>query len=231
MTSMPRAFATAISATLVVPQSTVMMTLAPAAAAASIAASDRPWPSSSRLGTYGSTATPNRRRAMVRIASPVSPSASKSPKTMTRSRALACEVQPTRGARPRPADGAGRAGRRAGRRTRRRCRRRSTRRGSRAGRSSGRTGPARAAAAAAAGDDGRGVGKGPAEAGFDHVVRMPLGAAPRIGWPGAWRASGRGAPDPRAARRASGGRDGGRPTGASRRAAGSPRRSTSRSPR
>ena len=55
MTSMPRASAAAISASLVVPQSTVTMTVAPAASAASIAASDRPWPSSSRLGTYGST--------------------------------------------------------------------------------------------------------------------------------------------------------------------------------
>jgi len=42
------------------------------------AASDRPWPSSSRLGTYGVTAIPSATRARVRIASPVRPSASKS---------------------------------------------------------------------------------------------------------------------------------------------------------
>ena len=60
MTSMPRAFAAAISAWLVEPQSTVTMTVAPARSAASRAASDRPWPSSRRLGTYGSTASPYR---------------------------------------------------------------------------------------------------------------------------------------------------------------------------
>ena len=85
ITSIPRALLSATSATLVVPQSTVTISDAPAATAASIAAIDRPWPSSSRLGTYGSTAIPKRRRARVMIARPVRPSASKSPKTRTRS--------------------------------------------------------------------------------------------------------------------------------------------------
>ena len=94
MTSRPRSLAAATSATLVVPQSTVMMRLEPVATAASSAANDKPWPSSSRLGTYGSTATPNRRRARVMIASPVSPSASKSPKTRMRSpRSRACRTR------------------------------------------------------------------------------------------------------------------------------------------
>ena len=53
ITSRPRVVAAAISVWLVVPQSTVTMTAAPLASAASRAASDRPWPSSSRLGTYG----------------------------------------------------------------------------------------------------------------------------------------------------------------------------------
>jgi hypothetical protein len=51
ITSMPRRTASAISATLVEPQSTVTITVAPAARAASSAAIDRPCPSSSRLGT------------------------------------------------------------------------------------------------------------------------------------------------------------------------------------
>ena len=58
MTSSPRRPASAISAWLVAPQSTVMMTVAPTACARSRAAIERPWPSSSRLGTYGSTARP-----------------------------------------------------------------------------------------------------------------------------------------------------------------------------
>ncbi len=85
MTSSPRRPASAISAWLVAPQSTVMMTVAPTACARSSAAIERPWPSSSRLGTYGSTDSPYRSSARTMIASPVRPSASKSPKTSTRS--------------------------------------------------------------------------------------------------------------------------------------------------
>jgi hypothetical protein len=51
MTSMPRLAAAAISAWLVVPQSTVTMSRAPLRSAASRAARESPWPSSSRLGT------------------------------------------------------------------------------------------------------------------------------------------------------------------------------------
>ena len=53
MTSMPRSWAAATSATLVVPVSTVMISVIPASAAAATAASESPWPSSSRDGTYG----------------------------------------------------------------------------------------------------------------------------------------------------------------------------------
>ncbi len=50
--------ASAISVALDVPQSTVTIRETPAATAASIAASDRPCPSSSRFGTYGRTVEP-----------------------------------------------------------------------------------------------------------------------------------------------------------------------------
>ena len=81
---MPRAAAASISAWLVVPQSTVTMSRTPSRSAASSAASERPCPSSRRLGTYGSAEIPYRARARTRIARPVRPSASKSPNTMTR---------------------------------------------------------------------------------------------------------------------------------------------------
>ncbi len=68
-----------------------MITAWPAVWATSTAGSDSPWPSSSRLGTYGSAARPNRRSARTMIARPVSPSASKSPKTST---LLTCGPQP-----------------------------------------------------------------------------------------------------------------------------------------
>ena len=91
---MPAAFAAATSSTLELPVSTVTMTEAPAAPADSTAARDRPWPSSRRDGTYGIASTPRRRRASVRIASPVIPSASKSPNTRTRSpRSRASEIR------------------------------------------------------------------------------------------------------------------------------------------
>ena len=82
---MSRARAAATSATDDDPVSTVMMSVMPSLAAASTAASDRPCPSSRRLGTYGRASMPRRRSARTRIARPVRPSASKSPKTMTRS--------------------------------------------------------------------------------------------------------------------------------------------------
>ena len=50
ITSIPRTAASAISATLVDPVSTVTMSAIPSPAAVSTAAVDRPWPSSSRLG-------------------------------------------------------------------------------------------------------------------------------------------------------------------------------------
>ncbi len=49
----PALAAAATSALLVVPQSTVTMSGAPVATARSMAASERPWPSSRRIGTYG----------------------------------------------------------------------------------------------------------------------------------------------------------------------------------
>ena len=64
------------------------------ASAASTAWRLRPWPSSSRLGTYGSTSRPKARSARTMIARPVSPSASKSPKTRTRSPAGARPLEP-----------------------------------------------------------------------------------------------------------------------------------------
>ncbi len=79
--SMPRAAAASISGPLVEPQSTVTITLRPSSAAVSTARRESPWPSSSRLGTYGSTRRPRKRRARVIVARPLSPSASKSPKT------------------------------------------------------------------------------------------------------------------------------------------------------
>ena len=86
---MPASAATAISATLVVPQSAVTISVRPSARARSMAPSDSPWPSSTRLGTYGCVSIPRRRSASVRIARPVRPSASKSPKTIARSPAAA----------------------------------------------------------------------------------------------------------------------------------------------
>ena len=85
-TSIPAAFAAATSATLEDPVSTVTITVAPADRAVSTAASERPCPSSRRDGKYGMTSTPEGRSASVRIASPVIPSASKSPNTRMRSR-------------------------------------------------------------------------------------------------------------------------------------------------
>src|SRR3954447_2105140 len=98
-TSIPRARAAATSATLVEPVSTVTISVMPSPAAASTAASERPWPSSSREGTYGVTRIPSRRNASTSCARPVSPSASKSPKTMTRSpRSRARATRSTRAA-------------------------------------------------------------------------------------------------------------------------------------
>ncbi len=51
ITSIPRAAASATSATLVDPVSTVTMSAIPSRAAVSTAVVDSPWPSSRRLGT------------------------------------------------------------------------------------------------------------------------------------------------------------------------------------
>ena len=195
--------------------------------AASTAASDRPWPSSSRLGTYGSTSTPYRRNARTRIASPSRPSASKSPKTMTRSprsRARGDAIDedvgvgqqrgscsPSSGsanqASRRPPSVTPRRGEQPGHRGRR-CHDRGRARGVRS--------------------DRRAVGKAPAEAGFQHDLRMPRGAHRRFARHGcAATRSGR-------ARGARAGRPSRRPWrrsshAASPRAAGWPRRSTSTS--
>ena len=58
ITSMPRSAATEISVAELDPVSTVTMTRTPFRSASSTAAIDRPCPSSSRLGTYGSTVRP-----------------------------------------------------------------------------------------------------------------------------------------------------------------------------
>ncbi len=86
ITSIPRPAAAAISATLVDPVSTVTTSVTPSRDAVSTAAIDRPCPSSRRLGTYGTVSRPRRRKASTSWARPVRPSASKSPKTITRSR-------------------------------------------------------------------------------------------------------------------------------------------------
>ena len=84
MTSSPRSTAAAISTTLVEPQSTVTMTVAPAAPAASRAAHGQAVALvEPARDVRARPSTPNRRRARVMIARPVSPSASKSPKTRT----------------------------------------------------------------------------------------------------------------------------------------------------
>ena len=86
---MPRPRATSISGPLLVPQSAVTISVRPSSTARSIALSDNPWPSPSRSGTYGAASRPIARSAITRMDSPVSPSASKSPYTRTRS-LLAC---------------------------------------------------------------------------------------------------------------------------------------------
>ena len=131
-------------------------------------------------GTYGITSTPERRRARIRIARPVRPSASKSPKTRTALAALARRGDPRRGRRRRRAGAAGRGGRGRGSREERRelGRVRTPRAASSASRRAAR-GRARAGVARTRGD-GTGSGKTPAEAGLDHVVRMPCGASLRL---------------------------------------------------
>ncbi len=89
MTPIPAAAAVAISGALAVPQSTVTISVWPSASARATAAAESPCPSSRRLGTYGVASAPRQRRAVTRIVSPVSPSASKSPKTITLSPAAA----------------------------------------------------------------------------------------------------------------------------------------------
>ena len=220
----------AISAWLVDPQSTVTMTDAPAATAASIAASDRPWPSSSRLGTYGSTATPNRRRASVMIVSPVRPSASKSPKTRTR-----LAVRPGSG-QPRQQDvGIGQE-RRVVQSIERlgepgvQVARRPRRRDGPAARPSGprrrAPGPPTRSQASAPTERERPNGSAVRPRRQDATGRctaaLPPGCATIVRTPGA-------GPAGRASRRS--GRGVGHPTGSSPRRSGSPRRSTRRSPR
>ena len=173
MTSIPRALASAISATLV-----------DAAvdgddqrrrrrdAAASTAASDSPWPSSSRLGHVR---LDRRRRsagsARVMIASPVSPSASKSPKTRTRSPRSRAAATPLE--QHDAASGQGRGScrpARAGRRTRRS--RSSAGDRARGGEQAGQRGlddaRGRRRPATAGGRRHVRLGERPAEAGFDH---------------------------------------------------------------
>ena len=221
MTSIPRALAAAISATLVEPQSTVTMTVQPPAAAASIAASDRPWPSSSRLGTYGSTATPNRRRARVMIASPVRPSASKSPKTRTRSPRSRARRQAGQQPGRHRAAAPDRGGRRAARRTRPRSRRPT--RSPRVARMPGHPGRDAVGLRRHRRPSGMGVTA-------SRKVQRKRGSTTASGCHGGLHrgstgprssaASGRRAPDARCCASRSAGRDGGRPTAASRRAAG-----------
>ena len=135
----------------------------------------------------GSTATPKRRRARVMIASPVSPSASKSPKTRTRSPRSRARAQPGAGAGRRRAAARGSwrpssGSREPGRRGRRRS---TTPRGREQARQPRSRCRAPRPPSTAAGGGRHGVREGPAEAGFDHGVRMPCEAAPRIYRPGA----------------------------------------------
>ena len=224
MTSSPRAFASAISATLVLPQSTVTMTRRAAARrAASSAASDSPWPSSSRLGTYGSTvdAEPAQRQGHDR--EPGQPVGVEVAEDQDPLAAVARRVQTaSRSTRRRPAAGrvvqAVERVREPGGQV---VRASDT---PRAARSDAERGPRpRARGRRGRGRGGRPDerGKRPAEAGLDHGVRMPRGAAPRIYRPGA---SARPQEAVRRTRGAAGrgrrGRAGGRPRAASRRAAG-----------
>ena len=232
MTSMPRASAAAISATLVVPQSTVTMTVAPAAPAASTAASDRPWPSSSRRRDVrlDRDAEPAQGEGQDRQAGqPVGVEVAEDQDPLARGRA------PSSGARaggPRRAGGAGswsaveRVGEPGAERRPRRRRRGATR--SPATRSDR---PSPAAGGRELGGTRRRVREGPAEARFDHV-RQDATRALHRGFTGrAGAASGRRPADPRCRASRRGGRAAGRPRAASPRAAGSRRRSTSTSPR
>ena len=159
------------------------MTDTPSATAVSIAATDRPWPSSSRLGTYGSTSTPKRRRAITRMASPSRPSASKSPNTMTRSRRSRARASRS-SSRVRirqemwvveTGDRLGEPGRR-GRPAR-------GRRVEPGARSCARRAHARRAAVRRSGSMGTSLREAPAEPRFEHRLRMPCGAHPRLDRP------------------------------------------------
>ena len=203
MTSMPRSSAVAISARGARPAVDRDDDRRPPAAAASIAASDRPWPSSRRLGTYGSTSTPNRRRAMTRMARPSRPSASKSPKTMTRSPRSRARVSRSSGRSAsgrsigswRPASGSANQAVEPGRID--------ARRDAPGGRSGARRGRARSAAVEqVAGSTGPDSGKVQRKRGSSTALRMPRGACPRLTGHRtiAARGSGRGAAGSRRAR-------------------------------
>ena len=155
-------------------------------AAASIAASDRPWPSSSRLGTYGSTVDAEAAQGErhdreagqavgIEVAEDQDPLAAVAGRAQT-ARASTVRVGQQRrvveaverlgepGVEVAAASADAAAGEQAGQPRRDAARRRPP---------------------STAGVDGvDGVREGPAEAGFDHDVRMPWGAAPRIYRPG-----------------------------------------------
>ena len=76
MTSMPSAWARATSSRALMPQSTVIMSLTPAAASSSTAAAETPYPSLNRLGSRQLTSAPNSPRTPTSRNVAVMPSAS-----------------------------------------------------------------------------------------------------------------------------------------------------------
>ena len=104
MVSIPRAEARSTSSTAVVPQSTVTIVVTPWARMLPTARGFRPWPSEALSGRYGMTLAPSSVSAIVTIAAPVRPSASKSPNTAMvspastalRRRSTACRMSGSR---------------------------------------------------------------------------------------------------------------------------------------
>ena len=181
MTSSPRAFAVAISASLVEPQSTVTMTVVPRRPRR------RPRPATGRgPRRAGSARTaprrrPKRRSARTRMARPgqavgVEVAEDQDPLRPDREPAAdACEQEPGVRQQRRVVEAVERV-REPGRQVVRRSRRRAA-----ASSPANRAERPRSAAAAMVAGVGTDVGReGPAEAGFDHVVRMPRAAAPRL---------------------------------------------------
>ena len=76
MTSMPSAWARATSARALMPQSTVMSSLTPAAASSSTAAAETPYPSLKRLGSRQRTSAPSSASTLTSRKVAVMPSAS-----------------------------------------------------------------------------------------------------------------------------------------------------------